>query len=263
MKALKIVIYQPQSHFRIPFTYQRRHTYPLPPYSTLIGFIINVMGLINQKCDDFKKLKDIKISISGNFDNKITEFIWFRNLHKEAHKVKFHIYKNREINGHLEHPGGQSPILIDILINLHLVIHLWHNDFNFLTRIKSNIENPINRMEVIHLGRSEDWIVYEDIEFVDLELSNRHKNYNRFFWIPESCMISENQSNNLAYKAIEGVVYQLPTFSYIKDYEKTFNKNGLRNFTYINVKLNDGIIKDIDYLYDVSINTPVFLANLN
>jgi len=41
---LRLQLYQPHAHFRIPFSYQRRHTYPIPPYSTVIGFLSNLLG---------------------------------------------------------------------------------------------------------------------------------------------------------------------------------------------------------------------------
>ncbi|MCX7640471.1 MAG: CRISPR-associated protein Cas5, partial [Pyrinomonadaceae bacterium] len=124
MHYLRIEIYQPQSHYRIPTTYQRRHTYPIPPYSTLIGFLCNTLGINDQrlkrKIDEeeiclYDELKKIKISIAGCFESKVTEYIWFRNLSKEKHEKRFGYAENRYIGGHIEHIGGQSPILIDTL----------------------------------------------------------------------------------------------------------------------------------------------------
>jgi len=71
MKALLIKIYQPTAHYRMPFTYQRRHTYPIPPYSTVIGFLCNMLGIIHQDNEWYKKLKKCKLSISGRFEQKI------------------------------------------------------------------------------------------------------------------------------------------------------------------------------------------------
>jgi len=68
MKALLIQIYQPTAHFRIPFTYQRRHTYPIPPYSTVIGLLCNLLGIYYHDenddeatiDDNYVKLKNVK-----------------------------------------------------------------------------------------------------------------------------------------------------------------------------------------------------------
>ncbi|MEM4402583.1 MAG: CRISPR-associated protein Cas5, partial [Candidatus Caldarchaeum sp.] len=82
----------------MPFTYQRRHTYPIPPYSTVIGFLCNVLGIDDQKKKEtigvrstvlYGELKKIKISIAGRFASKTTEYIWFRNLSKSAHIDRF------------------------------------------------------------------------------------------------------------------------------------------------------------------------------
>lgn len=56
-QVLKIKIYQPDAHYRIPFSYQRRFTYPIPPYSTVKGLICNVMGIKSSEDERFKKLK--------------------------------------------------------------------------------------------------------------------------------------------------------------------------------------------------------------
>jgi CRISPR-associated protein Cas5, N-terminal domain len=66
LKTLRLKIYQPQAHYRVPFTYQRRHTYPIPPYSTVIGLLCNVLGIRNlegdgePKSEDYEKLKNCK-----------------------------------------------------------------------------------------------------------------------------------------------------------------------------------------------------------
>ncbi len=90
MHLLRIRIYQPSAHYRIPFTYKRRHTYPLSPYSTVIGFLINVMGIYDQRSEVYQEgIKKLKISIVGRFASKTTEYIWFINLSKSAHIERF------------------------------------------------------------------------------------------------------------------------------------------------------------------------------
>ena len=62
---------------------------------------------------------------------------------------------------------------------------------------------------------------------------------------------------------IEGLTYRLPTFAIIENYENTFNRHGKRSFEYVTTRLNEGIIKDVTYLYDKVADIPVFLADLN
>ncbi|MCM8806519.1 MAG: type I-B CRISPR-associated protein Cas5b, partial [Candidatus Omnitrophica bacterium] len=166
MKILKLKIYQPHAHYRIPFTYRRRHSYPIPPYSTVIGLLCNILGIrniegkeepcVSQNCFcDYHKLKNIKISICGSFESKSTEYIWFRNLSKESHNNRFGYCRNRYVSGYIEHPGGQMPVLIDILNDVNLWIYFYHEDQDFLEKIKDSFENPQNRIYPLHLGRAE------------------------------------------------------------------------------------------------------------
>lgn len=260
MKALLIKIYQPTAHYRMPFTYQRRHTYPIPPYSTVIGFLCNLLGIDFQGNELFIRLKECKLSISGRFEQKLTEYIWFRNLSKSSHERYFGSIETREKNGEINHIGGQSPMRIDVLENMHINIHIG-GDESFLHQLEEYLHNPVNRLETVHLGRAEDWLVFESIQLVELEKSARDKNYNHFFWIPQS--IETNIDVVFDFDKTEGLLYNLPVFATIKDYEKTYDRHAERSFTYMRTKLNDGAITGMEYLYDEQTGVPVFLADLN
>lgn len=164
---LKIKIYQPQDHYRIAFSYQRRYTYPLPPYSTVLGLIANVPGIrnlpdqeepcIKEDCNcDYHKLKKIKILICGNFKSKSTEYTWLRNLNEKSHINRFGSVNNRYVSGHI---GGQMPCLIDILNDVDLMIYLYHEDLSFLENIIRNFERSKSRAFQFHLGKAENLIV--------------------------------------------------------------------------------------------------------
>lgn len=260
MKALLLKIYQPTAHYRMPFTYQRRHTYPIPPYSTVIGFLCNMLGIDHQGHEQYKKLQQCKLSVSGKFEQKLTEYIWFRNLSKGSHEKFFGSTAIREKNGEINHIGGQSPMRIDVLENMHLNIHITTKDELFLKWLEEYLHNPVDRLETIHLGRAEDWLVFESIQMVELEKSDRDKNYNHFFWIPQH--IETNKVVVFDFDKAEGLFYNLPVFVTIKDYEKTYNRHAERRFTYMRSKLNDGAIKGMEYMYDEQSDVPVFLADL-
>jgi len=260
MKALRIKIYQPTAHYRMPFTYQRRHTYPIPPYSTIIGFLSNMLGIYDQENELFHKIQSCKLSISGKFNIKLTEYIWFRNLNKKSHETYFGSATIRKKNGEINHIGGQSPMRIDVLENMHLNIHIASEDPSFLDELKNCLKNPVNRLETIHIGRAEDWLVFDSIELVDLIPSSKHKNYKHFFWIPQKIWVPE--SIEFDFERTQGLFYNLPTFATIKDYNKTFNRHAERSFKYLRSKLNDGALTGINYLYDEKSDIPVFLADL-
>lgn len=267
MKFIRLQIYQPQAHYRIPFTYQRRHTYPIPPYSTVIGFLCNLLGIDDQKKRLYTELKKLKISIAGKFVTKTTEYIWFRNLSKDSHVKRFGYVENRTVGGHIDHIGGQSPVSIDVLDEVRLVIHLAHEDISVLQQITSATESAPARLEVLHLGRAEDWIVFEKRpEILGLEVlkpKRRDANYEHFFWIPRKMLLSNGVSNGVSdFEKHDGLLYNLTTFWEVAGFAVTQNRHGQRQFEYMRTKLNDGLIAGQTILFDEEVNLPVFLADL-
>ncbi|CAM3267965.1 type I-B CRISPR-associated protein Cas5b [Rhodothermus bifroesti] len=291
MHVLRLRIYQPQAHYRVPFTYQRRHTYPIPPYSTVIGFLCNVLGIDDPKKQEnlrdepvilYDELKKIKISIAGSFESKTTEYVWFRNLSTASHIRRFGYAENRSVGGHVEHIGGQSPVSMDILNEVRLVIYLAHEKKAFLEHIRSSLENPVRRLEVLHLGRAEDWIVIEEVSEVSALSNTEGKsqmqeeeksesnfrvqrvdaNFRHFFWIPERIFTGASESTEAdPYTKAQGLLYNVPTFWTVVDYEQTLNRHGQRVFEYIRAKLNDGLITGCRFLYDEKLGLPIFLAD--
>ena len=262
MPFLRIILYQPHAHYRIPFSSNRRLTYPIPPYSTVIGFLCNVCGINDQRSDEYRYIRELKISICGRFASKTTEYIWLRNLKKESHIKYYGAELNREKNGWIGHPGGQMPAYIDILNHVELVIYLYHEAENVLKFLKDNLENPHKRLGIIHLGRAEDWVVFKDIKILE---NNKivykdiiDGNYNYFFWIPEKIYIPLNNETQ-SYEEYDGVIYLINTFSKVEGYEETLNISKIRIYERTRVKLNEGKIVRNKGLKDEELNLPVFL----
>ena len=61
MKALKIVLHQNQANYRKEETIDNKMTYPLPPFSTVIGAIHKACG--------YKEYKEMQIGIQGKYDS--------------------------------------------------------------------------------------------------------------------------------------------------------------------------------------------------
>jgi CRISPR-associated protein Cas5t len=274
VKVLKLKIFQPTAHYRIPFTFARRHTYPIPPYSTVIGLICNILGIENQEDENFKKLKNgLSLAIYGRYESLNREYVWFRSLNKEAHINRFSYSENRFIDQMPEHPGGQIPTRIDVLENVNLIIYIKHDEENFLFEIKNNIENPQKRISPIHLGRAEDLVILEAIEIIDIDIEKdkkqiygRLKNYD-FTWLVDPK---------------RGEKYLDPDLN-CEDYQKFFNKiqgsyhlitsfykidEGMRNFEHIPVKLFEGgsfplyFGKPFKFICDEKESIPLFFAKM-
>ncbi len=198
-RALLLKIRQPSAHYRVPFAFRRRHTYPIPPFSTVIGFLCNVLGIKNQQDKRFTQLKNLYMAVYGNYESLEREYVWFRNLSAKEHKERFGSTHNRKIDGVIEHPGGQSPVKQDVLYNVELLIFLFDSsdpqavkDDGILKRIKESLspESSQSRLYPLHLGRAEDLIIFEEKpRFVEIKFpegdSGKAANLPYFAWVPQ------------------------------------------------------------------------------
>lgn len=275
MPLLRLEIYQPHAHYRIPYSINRRLTYPIPPYSTVIGFLCNICGVDDQKSEVYSIISELKISIAGRFDSKTTENIWFRNLSREEHNRYYISETVRYKNGQVGHVGGQIPVKIDVLENVELVIHLYHKNEEHIEMIKQKLENPVERLQPLHLGRAEDLLVIRDLKVLkdeELDIGRVDGNYDYFFWIPKNrlLLIPEGLKNpedlknsvKVDWREIEGNIYFLTTLSKIEGYESHRNHAVKKTYDKIKVKLSDGKIKNISTLIDKEKNIPIFLGEL-
>ncbi|MDW7998726.1 MAG: type I-B CRISPR-associated protein Cas5b [Thermodesulfovibrio sp.] len=258
-QVLKVKIKQPNAHYRVPFSYQRRFTYPIPPYSTVKGLICNLLGIIDELDEKFKKIKELSLAIYGKYESMVKEYVWFRNLELKSHISKFGTSKNRFVDRVPQHPGGQIPVTVDVLQDVNLIIYIYHPDESFLKEIKNAFENPTNRLSTIHLGRAEDWIVIKEVKFLQLSKKTVF-NLKYFAWIPEPQYLDENfyiESYKSFFDNLNGNLFRLPTFYEITvDNQRIFNE-------YVTVKLYEGgNFKRFELYVDNDENLPVILSKL-
>jgi len=270
MKVLKLKIFQPTAHYRIPFTFARKHTYPIPPYSTVIGLICNVLGIERQD-GEFEILKNgLSLAIYGKYKFLNREYVWLRTLSKEEHNRRFGYPENRIIDQMPEHPGGQIPTRIDVLENVNLLIYIKHEDEKFLERMKNAFENPEQRIYHLHLGRAEDLVVFEgiddEIKIEKKPLYGKLENYD-FTWLvdPERGEKYLDESLNCEnykefFKKTQGSYHLITSFYKIIE--------EIRVFEYIPVKLFEGgsfplyFGKPFEFIFDEKENIPLFFAKM-
>lgn len=261
--VLKIKIHQPTAHYRVPFSYQRRFTYPIPPFSTVKGMICNLMGIRDDSDELFNKIKKgLSLAIYGRYESIVKEYVWFRNIEKDSHVRKFNSVWNRIIDTIPQHPGGQMPVTIDVLQNVNLLIYIYHPESVFLEEIKRAFENPKRRLSTIHLGRSEDWLVIEEIMYpVKLRQSSMSTiDLNYFTWIPAKEFANEDfigEKYDDFFDNLNGNLFRLPVFYKITDdNQRVFSE-------YITVKLFESrSFKGDNFYIDIDENIPLIFSKL-
>lgn len=151
MQAIKVKIKQQTATFRKPTARVYQETYPLPPFSTVVGFLHKIAG--------FTEYHEMKLSIQGSFQSKTID------LATQHFLTSSNTAKN---NTTLFASGGgvtKGIANIELLINLETIIHIVPEDTNDLQIIYTSLKHP----DVYPaLGRYEDLAVISDVEMVEL-----------------------------------------------------------------------------------------------
>lgn len=139
MKALKIKMYQETVCYRKPYAFKVTETYPLPPYSTIIGMLHNVIGA---KSNEYHPMN---VSVQGSYDGIFTSYNTTR------------LYKRNEVTS--------MPMNVHMLYGVNLIIHITAEEDTL-----NKIYNGFKEMSsAFVLGRNEDLARIDSIEFVNLE----------------------------------------------------------------------------------------------
>ena len=234
MKLIKIIAKQNLVNYRKIMSYGLKETYPLPPYSTVIGMVHNACG--------FTSYHPMKVSVQGKTDNIVSDiytkysFKGGSPFYEKARHQICTLDSNKKQYGITRAVGN-----IELIADIDLVIHIMPEDENELEIIYEGLKNPENYLS---LGRYEDLLDIEKIEIVNCEKKEFAFLTNQTY-IP---LISYN-SNELE----KGTIYKLfKTFSINKNNVRTFDKP--IKVKYVNSESN---VADV-YVDDDG--TPVFLA---
>ncbi|MCL2322454.1 MAG: type I-B CRISPR-associated protein Cas5b [Oscillospiraceae bacterium] len=137
MKALRLKLYQEVACYKKPMAFKVWETYPLPPYSTVIGFLHNIMNAT--------EYHPMEISIQGCYEGIYHNYV-----------STFQYYKDKITT---------MPRYIHELSKVNLIIHVLAED----SVLEKLMDCFFNGCDYTSLGRREDLVRVDKIEFVDLE----------------------------------------------------------------------------------------------
>ncbi len=170
MKAIRLIVEQELVNYKVPTSFQLKETYPLPPFSTVIGMIHAMCG--------YTSYHPMNVSIQGKYFSK-TNDLYTRYEFKPGYKYD----KGRhqlETNGY---GIGRGVATVELLTEVELMLHIIPKDESIIDEIEMNIKNP---KEYPSLGRREDLAVIKEVSIVevktellkrDLELGNGYSAY--------------------------------------------------------------------------------------
>ena len=179
MKVLKLKLYQETACYKKPFATKVAETYPLPPYSTIIGMFHKIL---QAKSGEYFPMN---ISVQGDYEGIFSNY---QNLR---------MYKGKD-------KVTAMPRNVHQLLNVNLIIHIQAED-NVISKIYHNI---INGIETFTLGRNEDLVRIDEVkvlnEIKEVEDVNVEKNAYIPEWLDEYVQ-GINYRLNTKYTVIDGI----------------------------------------------------------
>lgn len=146
MKILKMKLFQETACYKKPFAFKVAETYPLPPYSTVIGMFHKIIGA---KPGEYYPMN---ISIQGDYESIFSNY---QNLRMFKRKGKV----------------TQMPRNVHQLLNVNLIIHMQAED----ETVEKIYNNVISVKESFTLGRNEDLVRVDEIKIIDKPKEVRDK----------------------------------------------------------------------------------------
>jgi CRISPR-associated protein Cas5t len=209
MKAVKLTGYQNLVNYKKPTSFQLKETYPLPPYSTVIGMIHAACG--------FTEYVPMRVSVQGKYHSKVND-LWtryeFAGAQFEAgrHTVKLDSKHDGKSYGAIK---GVSTA--ELLVDVELLIHIVPEDPAYIEVIEKGLKDP---QEYLSLGRREDLLRVQSVNCVDLILFEAEDAYTikEFDAYVPADLFENEQIENLS------TVYTL---------NKVFNKVEIKKGTFI------------------------------
>lgn len=274
--VVKISLQAPSVHFHIPFTNNPRNTYPLPPYSTVIGMLANIIG--DRSLIERTLAQEFYVGVLSQFGTLTQEYCWLRNMSRVMHSQRFFDATNRKFQEKPEHPGGQIPVICDVLNNIKVYLYFSHSDQEIMRLIVDRFTQPEKWISHLHLGRAEDWVIPFACEIIELlptgraELQQNARNFYQWLPVPEMAFLGgflDNVEYLDFFRRMNGSVTLVTTLFRLVVVPYSEDKKGtIRSFNHVKAKICRSQVplgnnlKIPVLLTDPQINSPVFMARI-
>lgn len=157
MKTIRLTAYQNMPSYRKPTSFILKESYPLPPYSSILGMIHAACG--------FNHYVDMDISVQGRYYSSTSE-LYIKYEFGNGTK-----YENGRHNVKLTGKDKEYGIIrgtgnIEVLVDVELLIHIRPHDEDVINTIVQGLLYPKNYLA---LGRWEDLIRIDMVEVVEVQ----------------------------------------------------------------------------------------------
>ena len=152
MKAIRVKLHQDMVNYKKPTSFQLKETYPLPPYSTVIGMVHNLCG--------YTEYHPMKVSVQGKYFSKVND-LYTRYEFKNG--MKYEEARHQLRVG--DYGVSQGIATVELLVDVELLLHIAPDDQNIVEEIYYALLKP---KEYPSLGRREDLATFNEVKIVSL-----------------------------------------------------------------------------------------------
>jgi CRISPR-associated protein Cas5t len=185
MRGIRIKLSQDMVNYKKPASFQLKESYPLPPYSTVIGMIHNMCG--------YREYHPMQISIQGRYLSKVNDlFTRYEFKNGMTFDAKRHQLKAGDFG--ISRGIGYAELLVDV----KLLIHVVSQEYGELEKIYESFMKPA---EYPSLGRREDLAVIDEVRqleiseediYVNNRLSGGYSAYIPMFYLDTDYMTANS-----------------------------------------------------------------------
>ena len=152
MKGIRLKLSQDTVNYKKPSSFQLKETYPLPPYSTVIGMIHNLCG--------FNQYHPMQISVQGKHFSKVNDlFTRYEFKSGMPYDSARHQLKVNEFG------VSKGVATVELLVDVELMLHIVPEDQELVPNIYDCLVKP---PEYPSLGRREDLVVIKEVKLTEI-----------------------------------------------------------------------------------------------
>ncbi|TWH81352.1 type I-B CRISPR-associated protein Cas5b [Sedimentibacter saalensis] len=156
LKAIRLKLFQQMPNYRKPASFLVKESYPLPPYSSVIGMIHAACG--------FEQYHPLRISIQGSYVSEVSDLSTLYNFGIKYEATR-HQHKVLNLSG--EYDGINRGVRsVHLLTDMEIVVHIVPDEDSDFDEIYNGLINP---KIFLSLGRHEDIIRIDSVEIVELK----------------------------------------------------------------------------------------------
>ena len=154
-RAIRIFLTQQMPNYRKPASFLVRESYPLPPYSTVIGMIHAACG--------FTEYHPMDVSIQGRYASEVSDYATMYNFGIKYDETR---HQAKVLNADGGYDGiNIGPKSVHLLTDVQLLIHIKPESEEDYDLIINGLRYPKNYLS---LGRHEDIVNIHEISEVML-----------------------------------------------------------------------------------------------